>query len=265
LEWLERNGYQTPASAEPVIRQYLDRGWVFVASKARRGPSGPPLTALHPLAFTFTSGEPVYPTRLTAIGDHDCAIALYIFGGHRATARHFSAVRCDRLALGQHPGKTFAEPGVRVSDPEVLALIGNSTIGTKLFGRLTPAQMAADVEIRTNLFWSKGRRVYSRSGALTIALNVALPLAALAWLLMGASQGGWKVNERWIYRWRLRSLVAAIGVGWAVFLFLPKVEVETVSPPFRYQDEAAVRQTPRHDGAPGVSIGRPPVSCGPRA
>lgn len=225
LQWLEHNGYQTPPSAGPAIRQYIERGWVFVASKARLGWNAGQLAALHPLAFTFRAYAPVYPTRLTAIADGNCSVALYVFGNRRATARHFSALRCDRLASGGR----FANSGLRIFDPEVLEWIGNSTVGTKLFAELTPAQMASDVAIGSGLFWSKGRRVYSYSAALVLALNVALPLGALGWLLAGMSRGGWKVNERWISRWRWRLLAAAAMVGLALFLLLPKVEVETVN------------------------------------
>ena len=231
LKWLERNGFQAPQSAEPAIRHYIDRGWVFVASKAHLGGGGSQLAALHPLAFTFPSSVQLYPTSLTASGNRDCSIALYVFGSRRATARHFSAVRCDRLALGPQTGKDHAKSGLRIADPEVLALIGNSTVGTKLFAKMTPAQMASDVEIGSSFVWSKGSRVYSYSGAWLIALNVTLPLAALGWLLVGMSQGGWKVNERWISKWRWRSLAAAAMLGMAIFLLLPKVEVETVSHP----------------------------------
>jgi hypothetical protein len=248
LQWLERNGYQTPPAAEPAIRQYIDRGWVFVASKAQLGRGGSQLAALHPLAFTFPARAPVYPTRLTAIGNGDCSIALYVFGSRRATARYFSAVRCDRLALGPQMRKGSAQSGLRISDPEVLALIGDSTVGTKLFATVTPAQMGSDVEIGSRFLWSKGRHVYSYTGALVIALNVALPLATLGWLLPGMSRGGWKVNERWISRWRWRLLAAAAMLGLVVFFLLPKVEVETVSHPYVQVDEAPARQTPPSGG-----------------
>ncbi len=241
LEWLERNGYQTPKSAEPAIRQYIDRGWVFVASKARLGQGRPQVAALHPLAFDFSSPTAAYPTRLTAIGNRECLIDLYVFGDHRATARHFRTLRCDHLLKVQPTGKGVAEPGLRITEPEVLALIGSSRVGTKLSGRLSPAQMAtADVEIKSAFFFSKGRQVYSRSGALTIALNLAVPLAAIGWFLVGLSEGGWKVNERSISRWRRRSLVAAAALGIGVFIMLPKVEVEIVRQPSREQDESAV-------------------------
>ena len=235
LEWLEKNGYQTPASAQPAIRYYLEHGWVFVASKVRRAIADSRHTALHPLVFTFRIRSPVYPTRLTAINDGACTIDLYIFGKRRATARYFSTVRCDRVAnnLALNPKRSWSSLGV--SDPELLALVGDSTVGTKLSARLSPQQMASDVDIGSAGFWRIGATVFSYSGALMIALNVALPLAALSWLLVGASQGGWNVTEKWISRWRWRFLAATAGVGLAVYLLLPKVEV--VSRPAGVQQE----------------------------
>lgn len=249
LQWLERNGYHAPESAEPAIRQYVDRGWVFVASKAHLGPAESHLVALHPLAFTFPSGAQVYPTILTAIGNHDCAIALYVFGDRRATARHFSAVRCDRMSK------------LPISDPEILALIGDSTFGTKLVAKMSPAQMASDVDVRSSFAWSKGRRVYSYSGAFMIALNLALPLAVLGWLFAGMSQGGWKVSQRWISKWRWRSIAVAGVFGLAIFIVLPKVEVEMViAPPVEEQDAARGFIQPHRRAAYGnhlpVCLGR---------
>ena len=202
---------------------------MFVASKVRCASLASQRTALHPLLFTFTVRAPVYPTRLTAVDNGACAIDLYVFGNRRARARHFHTARCDRIINSpQSPPKPW-QSGLRISDPELMALVGNSTVGTKLSGRLSPRQMGSDASIHSAFFWRTGATVFSHSGALTIALNVALPLAALSWLLLGASQGGWKVTESWISRWRWRLLATSVGVGLAVFLLLPKVEVVTNS------------------------------------
>jgi hypothetical protein len=225
-QWLQSNGYQLPASAEPAIRYYVEHGWVFVASKVRCESAGAKQAALHPLLFTFAARSAVYPTRLTAVNDGACAIDLYVFGKARATASHFDSVRCDRLANNLVPDLRRGRPsGLVVSDPEMLALIGGSTVGTKLSARLSPKQMASDVDIHSGVFWRKGATVFSYSGALTIALNVALPLVAIGWLLAGASRGGWKVTDKAISRWRRDLLAMAAGTGLAVYLILPKVEV----------------------------------------
>jgi len=62
----------------------------------------------------------------------------------------------------------------------------------------------------------------------TIALNVALPLGVLGWLALGASRGGWSVDERQILRWRWRLIAAAIGIGAAIFFLLPRVDIVAV-------------------------------------
>jgi hypothetical protein len=262
LEWLEKNGYATPQSAEPAIRHYVEQGWVFVASKVRCATANSSPTALHPLAFTFAARAPVYPTRLTAIDNHACAIDLYVFGQHRAAARHFGAVRCDDVASNSRPAPKGLRSVLKVSDPEVLALIGDSPVGKKLSAHLSPGQMAADVNIRSAWFWRKGATVYSRSGALIIALNVALPLAALSWLLMGASRGGWDVGEKWISRWRWRLLAESVLIGLAVFLWLPKVEIVSYPgvPPWR--PELVAARSPLVAEAPGTAA---PLTAGVRA
>jgi hypothetical protein len=225
MAWLEKNGYQAPLSAEPAIRYYLEHGWVFVASKAQRMVGDLQQAALHPLLFTFSAPSPVYPTRLTAFNNSSCTIDLYVFGNRRATARHFNTVRCDRVAIKPASKPRSLQFGLGIPSPEVLALVGDSTVGTKLSARLSPKQMASDVEIHSGAFWRRGAMVFSHSGALTMALNVALPLAALGWLLMGASRGGWEVTEQWVSRWRWRFLAVAVAVGVGVFALLPKVEV----------------------------------------
>ena len=137
------------------------------------------------------------------------------------------------MACGLRRAPKGLRSALAIADTEVLALIGDSPVGTKLSARLSPAQMASDVDINPAIFWRMGATVYSYPGALTIALNVALPLAALSWLLIGASRGGWNVEEKWVSRWRRGLLAMAAGVGLAVFLLLPKVEIVSRSAPSR--------------------------------
>jgi len=226
MEWLERNGYAAPDSIGPAIRYYVDHGWVFVASKVRRESAGNVPTALHPLLFEFATKTPVYPLRLTGVGGDDCTIDLYAFANGRAKARHFSVARCERVAHNWNPKPRQPwNVGLRITDSDLAGFIGKATVGTKLTAKLGPKQMNSDVEVKWTGFSHKGTNVYSYSGAFTVALNAAVPLAALGWLLMGASRGGLGVDEKFISRWRWRLLLFATIVGIAVYLLLPKVEV----------------------------------------
>jgi len=228
LEWLEKNGYEAPTSAEPALRYYIDHNWVFVASKVQRDPASQTHTALHPLAFTFPVKAPIFPMRLTAVENGNLAVNLYIFGNQRAAAPYFNVVRCDRLYRKNNPSFWSR---LNISQPEILGLIGNSTIGTKLAANLTPAQMSADVPIQWGRFRSKGATVYSRHGAAIIGLNTAVALAALSWFLINATRGSWNTQEKQIRRRRWQSIAASLAIGLFVYAFLPKVDVHPVGPP----------------------------------
>jgi hypothetical protein len=226
LDWLNEHGFRAPAAIEPVVRDYVARGWVFVASRVRREALAGGLTTVHPLAFTFPAARPVYPMKLTGVDNGDCTIHLYVFGERRAAAPHFRVARCDRVA-DEAPATGRISTALRPGHPEVSGCISNATVGTKLVATLTPRQMAEDVEIGWRRFGRTGDMVFSHAGAAVVGLNVSLPLAVCGWLLVGASRGGWGVEARDITRWRWQVLAAAAAVGLALFLWLPKVEVVT--------------------------------------
>lgn len=228
LEWLESNGFAVLKSIEPVVHDYIKRGWVFVASKVQRTTAASAVTSLHPLAFTFATAAPVYPLKLTGVDNGDCAVDLYIFGDQRAKASHFQATRCDRVAnnLPDEAGKRW-KSWLRLQNHEVLNCISNATVGTKLSATLTPQQMNTDAEITWRSFSTKAATVYSQTGAAIVALNVGMPLAVLGWLLAGASRGGWGVDDKFVARWRRRAIFAALILGFVVYWLLPKVEIVT--------------------------------------
>jgi hypothetical protein len=133
------------------------------------------------------------------------------------------------VAVNWQPQEKHSGTWLRVPSEEVADLIGASTVGTKLSGTLTPKQMDTDARIKwASFFRTKRAVVYSEAAAVMIALNVALPLGVLGWLALGASRGGWSVDEGRIQRWRRRLIVAAIGIGTAIFFLLPTVEIIAV-------------------------------------
>jgi len=231
LDWLESNGFAAPKSMESVVRDYVEHGWVFVASKVHRETAVSAVTSLHPLAFTFATSKPVYPLKLTGVDNGNCTVDLYVFGGQRATASHFRSIRCDRVAnnMPDEPGKHL-KSWLNIRSPEVLNCISNATVGTKLSGALTPQYMKEDAEITWQRFSTKAATVYSHSGASIVALNVGVPLAVVGWLLVGTSRGGWGVDERFVVRWRWRTLFGALIVGLGIFWLLPKVDIVTTPP-----------------------------------
>lgn len=231
--WLQTNGFALSAAAVPVVRQYVDRGWIFVAAKVHRPGAARAPTAVHPLAFEFPAPAPVYPVQLTGVDNSDCSIDLYVFGERRARARHFRTVRCDwvRHNVEKSPARRPGHSALRVSDNEVRTLIGSAPVGTKLTARLSPEQMTRDVEVRWRRPARTGAAMYSHAAAGTFALNVATPLLALGWLAVGACRGGWGVTETGIRRGRWAVLALGVLVGLAVYAWLPKIALTPVWSP----------------------------------
>ncbi|MBU1110391.1 DUF2330 domain-containing protein [Patescibacteria group bacterium] len=72
-EWLTKNGYQYPSDYEYLLREYIEDNWFFVAVKVDTSiePSiaEQKLKSGHaaPLKFTFTTSQPIYPMRISAV------------------------------------------------------------------------------------------------------------------------------------------------------------------------------------------------------
>jgi hypothetical protein len=87
--WLTRGGYRTPAAAEPILRDYVRRGWAFVAIRLAdpvRGTQG----TLSPLRVSFPSRRLVYPLRLSSASRRPVDVQLYVAGEHRVLATGFN-------------------------------------------------------------------------------------------------------------------------------------------------------------------------------
>ncbi len=71
--WLRRNGYALPDGAEPILADYVDRGWRFVAIRLAQGEEG----RLKPLDVSFATDAPVYPMRLEQLASSPVDLTLY--------------------------------------------------------------------------------------------------------------------------------------------------------------------------------------------
>ena len=212
--WLHENGFFLATNAGPVIASYVKDGWVFVAAKVRRDRSDSETSTPHPLSFTYKTDKPVYPVRLTGLNSPSLSVDLYVFGDGRATAPHFKVESCTRPNLVH---------------PLLRQWVGDSSVATKLTATLSPAEMRQDVWLdQSSFFLEHKNRLFSRHGALTIALNWGAGLFAAglfaACLLAFASE---------TYKIKLSRLISVITLACVmlaglIYFSLPKIEVKLV-------------------------------------
>jgi len=158
LDWLRDNHFATPANAGPVIQDYVERGWVFVAAKLHRDDVAAATNSIHPLSFTFHAQRPVYPLRLTGLGNGPLKLELYVFGDRRAEADHFEVARCAAVVFpSESPWrwKETPEQPLPVVHPLLRQWTQGCAVVTKLAATLTPDQMQGDVAIK----WVFTRRI----------------------------------------------------------------------------------------------------------
>jgi len=77
--WLDRNGYKLPDGATPILADYAEQGWSFVAVRLGQGGSG----RLKPLSVAFDSDEPIYPMLLDKLARGSIRVDLWILAQGR--------------------------------------------------------------------------------------------------------------------------------------------------------------------------------------
>ncbi|MBN8247961.1 MAG: DUF2330 domain-containing protein [Verrucomicrobia bacterium] len=227
-EWLVREGYRVPPDIEPVIADYVQEGWVFVASKVRRDTSEAVAAAMHPLSFTFPSPEPVYPLRLTGVGNGNLEVELFVFGPGTAICPGFRVE--DSRPTGDEPKSPSRDYFVPIGHlslrhEALFAAAAGAPWATRLRGVLSPARMTADAVIR----WAPARQrravLYSHEGAWRFMANITVPALALVVIVQvwGVRWRGWKPRMAW--RRGVMAGIAAAAVTALGVAALPKVPV----------------------------------------
>ncbi len=95
--WLTQNNYNVPSSAEPILAQYIQQGFGFLALKLVPGAG---VQAMLPVRVTSQGASPVLPLRMVAIGTGvTVGITLWVISDGRSEPQNFPWFHIDDSQL----------------------------------------------------------------------------------------------------------------------------------------------------------------------
>ncbi len=166
-----------------VIDSYIKNGWVFTAARLRKESTSDDRLTPHPLTFKFKTDQPVYPLRLTGVGNDDCRIDLHVAGARRAAAPPFTVERCGKLDRGR---KFERKDRIYCDHPAMRELTDGAAVITRLNATLSPKEMTDDLTIGWEPYRHHELLKFTRSAALELGFNVAfsfLLTVGIIWLM----------------------------------------------------------------------------------
>jgi hypothetical protein len=97
VDWLTDNGYAQDDDAPPILGEYLDDGYLFVAVKLR---SGADVNEIQPLVLEYAGSEPCIPIKLTRIAAvDDMGIRAFFLGVERTFSTNFAHAELNLAKL----------------------------------------------------------------------------------------------------------------------------------------------------------------------
>jgi len=97
VQWLDENGFQQDDDAPPILQQYIDEGFLFVAFKLR---SGHGVDQIHPIVLRYAGDEACVPLRLTRIAARDdMGVRTFFLGRERVVPTNFGHIQLNPLKL----------------------------------------------------------------------------------------------------------------------------------------------------------------------
>lgn len=192
--WLSGNGFaELPQSALPVVKDYAQANWVFVAMKLARQEGG--VSAPHPIKLVFPSPEIVYPLKLTGLPGGSTFFELFVVADTRVANSRLQAEFCDTFqpsqeedhnkeedAAGELPlRQTYiaADSHLEVGHPELLKLLWPGCVVTKLSGEIAAAEMGSDLVFASMKTTPERQWFFTNEGARSLAAIVFILLLAL--------------------------------------------------------------------------------------
>ena len=153
VAWLNENGFHFQPADQPVLDDYIKRGWRFIVAKVKPGEEKNALDTheglADPLVLRFATKVPVYPLALTGTTGASTEVLLYVLARTK--------MQCSKnLELRYAHTLPFHSELSNRAMIKTLKLnlrhdVLNNDVLTlhlcKFKGTLTPAQMASDLEL----------------------------------------------------------------------------------------------------------------------
>jgi hypothetical protein len=223
-QWLTGNGFASlPAVAEPTVLDYVRRGWVFVAIKLTREDSGE--STPHPIKLVFSAKEPVYPWKLTKLAGGQPRLELFVAGPSRAVAWKLKAEFCQRFSGG---GVFHADAAaVSIGHPQIVPLLWDGCVVTKLSGRVDARRQADDLSIHWTDFEPYQQHFFTTTGAASIAWILfisVLGVVCIPGMILCKTRNGQRFDGKFYFgRLLPRTLLVGLALAGIAFCFLPKL------------------------------------------
>jgi hypothetical protein len=100
-DWLDLAGFAQDEDAPPILEEYLDEDFLFLAVKLR---SGAGVQEIQPLVVRYDGDEPCVPIRLTRIAAvDDMGIRAFFLGGERTVPKNYKHVTLNQFKLEWTP------------------------------------------------------------------------------------------------------------------------------------------------------------------
>jgi MYXO-CTERM domain-containing protein len=97
MQWLGDNGYAQDPAAEPVLGEYLNEGFLFVALKLTMNAE---VAEIHPIVLRYQGDESCVPLRLTRIAAvEDMDVRVFFMGAARAVPTNYRHVLVNPLMI----------------------------------------------------------------------------------------------------------------------------------------------------------------------
>jgi MYXO-CTERM domain-containing protein len=97
MTWLGDNGYQQDPAAEPILGEYLNEGFLFVALKLAMNVE---VSEIHPIVLRYAGNEPCVPLRLTRIAAvDDMDVRVFFLSDARAVPTNYRHVLVNPLKI----------------------------------------------------------------------------------------------------------------------------------------------------------------------